>query len=144
MVALEMEGPGPRTPTNREQTLRKALEVLEAEIRGLDGEESSRPLAPDSPLIVHMKLRKWFELGSGNIHRLKRRRPTPRKQVTPAFKMIFFAVLTLTILAGIAQIALAGIWPTPTSNQQSAFEAFGFAWKAGIGAIFGLLGGKAT
>jgi hypothetical protein len=37
---------------------------------------------------------------------------------------------------------MAGFWTTPTPNQQSAFEAIGFAWKAGIGAIFGLLGGK--
>jgi hypothetical protein len=64
--------------------------------------------------------------------------------VPPVFKMAFLTVVAITVLAGVTEIILAGRWTEPTANQQSAFEAMGFAWKAGIGAIFGLLGGKVT
>ena len=64
--------------------------------------------------------------------------------VSPTFKLIFLSVLGITIAAGIAQIIMASFWKVPTPPQQSVFDAMGFAWKAGIGAIFGLLGGKAT
>jgi hypothetical protein len=64
--------------------------------------------------------------------------------VPPVFKMAFLTVVAITVLAGATEIILAGRWTEPTANQQSAFEAMGFAWKAGIGAIFGLLGGKVT
>jgi hypothetical protein len=69
------------------------------------------------------------------------RPPTPLK---PAFKWALITVVGITVLSGIATIVLAGVWTHPTPNQQSTFEAFGFAWKAGIGAIFGLIGGKVT
>jgi hypothetical protein len=39
---------------------------------------------------------------------------------------------------------MAADWPVTTLNQQAAFEPFGFAWKAGFGAIFGLLSGKVS
>jgi len=64
--------------------------------------------------------------------------------LNPAFKLVFLSVLVITVVTGILQIILAGYWPTPTANQQASFEAMGFAWKAGLGAIFGLLGGKVT
>jgi hypothetical protein len=72
------------------------------------------------------------------------RKSVPRSPIVlkPAFKLIFLTVVGITLLAGVAEIVMAGFWTTPTPNQQSAFEAIGFAWKAGIGAIFGLLGGK--
>jgi hypothetical protein len=75
----------------------------------------------------------------------KASRPTPRTlAVSPTFKLVFLTVTAITVAAGMAHIALAFAWTAPTANQQSAFEALGFAWKAGIGAIFGLLGGKLT
>jgi hypothetical protein len=64
--------------------------------------------------------------------------------LTPAFKLVFLTVTTITILCGVAEIALAAAYVAPTFNQQAAFEAMAFTWKTGIGAIFGLLGGKAT
>jgi hypothetical protein len=57
---------------------------------------------------------------------------------------VFLSVLGITIAAGIVQIVLATVWTAPTPNQQTTFEAMGFAWKVGIGAIVGLLGGKVT
>jgi hypothetical protein len=67
----------------------------------------------------------------------------PRTTVIhPAFKLIFIAVVAITVFAGIGEILMALSWAIPTPNQQTAFQAADFAWKAGIGAIFGLLGGK--
>jgi hypothetical protein len=63
--------------------------------------------------------------------------------VPPHFKMIFLAVLAITILAGVALIILASTWSSPTDLQKQTYAAMDFAWKAGLGAIFGLLGGKA-
>jgi hypothetical protein len=65
-------------------------------------------------------------------------------KVNPTFKLIFLTVVGITILAGAVEVLLAGVWTAPSPNQQSAFEAMGFAWKAGIGAIFGLLSGKTS
>lgn len=62
--------------------------------------------------------------------------------VSSPFKMVFLTVVVITLVSGASEILLAGFWITPSANQQSAFEAVGFAWKAGIGALFGLLGGK--
>jgi hypothetical protein len=62
--------------------------------------------------------------------------------IQPTFKLVFLTVLGLTVVAFIAQVVMAAIWDKPTPNQQAVFEAAAFAWKAGIGAIFGLLGGK--
>jgi len=61
----------------------------------------------------------------------------------PAFKLVFWTVVAIVVIAGVAQFAMADRWAAPTPIQQSTFEAAGFAWKAGIGAILGLLGGKA-
>jgi hypothetical protein len=60
------------------------------------------------------------------------------------FKLVFLSVLVITVAAIAAAILLAGVWPSPTANQQAVFEGVGFTWKAGVGAIFGLLGGKIT
>ena len=64
--------------------------------------------------------------------------------LAPSFKMVFITVVMITVLTGAAELFLASVWTNPTRNQQTAFEAMGFAWKSGIGAIFGLLGGKLT
>jgi hypothetical protein len=54
-------------------------------------------------------------------------------------KLVFKAVLIVTIGSGLGDALIAYIWTDPTHNQQEIFDAFNFAWKAGIGAIFGLL-----
>jgi hypothetical protein len=58
------------------------------------------------------------------------------------FKPIFWSVFAITVGSGVVNILIAYLWTDPTHNQQAMFEAFDFAWKAGIGAIFGLLGGR--
>lgn len=78
-------------------------------------------------------------------------RTTPQKRskgpdliVAPTFKLVFLVVVSLTIVSGLLQVLLAQLWIETTENQQQVFEGLGFAWKAGIGAIFGLVGGKIT
>ena len=67
-----------------------------------------------------------------------------RRRASPAtrFRLVFLTIVAITVGTGAIQVVMAAAWHMPTPNQQSAFEAFGFAWKAGIGVIFGLLGGK--
>ena len=62
----------------------------------------------------------------------------------PSFAPVFRGVLFITIGAGVAQIIMAAFWTAPTTVQLSVIESMGFAWKAGIGAVFGMLGGKFT
>lgn len=66
------------------------------------------------------------------------------KFISPTFKLVFLSVLGLTILGGVAEVIMAACWTAPTPNQQSAFEAAAFVWKAGVGAVLGLVGGKVT
>src|SRR5690348_10490900 len=58
------------------------------------------------------------------------------------FKIVVIAAITITVLAGGAEIILASLWTNPTPNQQTAFTAMDTVLKAGVGAIIGLLGGK--
>jgi hypothetical protein len=60
------------------------------------------------------------------------------------FKLVFVSVLAITVGSGLAAVLIAYLWIDPTHNQQAIFDALDFAWKAGIGAIFGLLGGRIT
>jgi hypothetical protein len=53
-------------------------------------------------------------------------------------------VLLITIGAGLGQVLLAALWAAPTAVQLFVIESLGFAWKAGVGAIFGLLGSEFT
>jgi hypothetical protein len=71
---------------------------------------------------------------------------TPRSDiiVSPTFNLIFIAVVALTIVSGVAATALAFAADGSHANQQSIFEGMNFGWKMGLGAIIGLLGGKAT
>jgi hypothetical protein len=63
--------------------------------------------------------------------------------VTPMFKLIFITVLCLTILSGLASLAL-GIWADSAKDTtKSLIETFSTTWKMGFGAIIGMVGGKA-
>ena len=68
--------------------------------------------------------------------------PHPPVVLSSHFKLIFLTVVGITVVAGLLHVCLAGVWIAPTNNQQSAFESMGLAWKLGLGAILGLVGGK--
>jgi hypothetical protein len=62
----------------------------------------------------------------------------------PNYNVLLLFVFGLTVVTGAAQLMLAlALGEHPTPMQQQAFAAMNFAWQAGLGAILGLLGGKA-
>ena len=61
--------------------------------------------------------------------------------VSTNFKWTFLAVLGLTLLMLFGQVVYSFFSPL-NPNQQELFSALGWGWKAGFGAIVGLLGGK--
>ncbi len=71
-------------------------------------------------------------------------------EISSHFKIIFWSVFALTILSfiGQASLAFAGSEATEAAKipvNQANFQAIcDFGWKAGLGAILGLLGGKAA
>jgi hypothetical protein len=61
----------------------------------------------------------------------------------PAFQQVFFAVVCFTLLSGGTSLWLASK-DNLSSQQTRIFETCNTTWNMGIGAIFGLLGSKAT
>jgi hypothetical protein len=59
------------------------------------------------------------------------------------FQTVFFTVVTLTLLSGGASIWLS-TQDNLTSQESRIFEICNTTWNMGIGAIFGLLGGRDT
>lgn len=72
------------------------------------------------------------------------RASAPAIVVSPIYKMAFLVVVAIVFMSAIGLYLMAGYWLTPSPNQQTVFNAAEFAFKAGIGAILGLLGGKVT
>lgn len=62
--------------------------------------------------------------------------------VSPVFKLVFLTVVALTVLSGATAVLMAFVGDGVKPNQQAVFESMNTAWKLGLGAIFGLLGGK--
>ena len=72
------------------------------------------------------------------------RTPSKREVLSHNYKLLILVTAAITVASGLAEIILAAVWSNPTANQQTAFAAMDFAWKAGIGALFGLLSGKSN
>lgn len=66
-----------------------------------------------------------------------------KMNVTPAFQQVFFTVLFLTLLSGGVSCWTAA-QPNPSPQQNRIFENAMTTWQIGVGAIVGLLGGKAA
>jgi hypothetical protein len=64
-------------------------------------------------------------------------------KLTPAFQEIFLTVVALTLLSGSGSFWLA-TKDELSPQQNRVFETCNTTWNMGIGAIFGLLGSKAT
>lgn len=64
-------------------------------------------------------------------------------QVNTRFKLVFFTAVFLTLLSGGASLKLAS-QSHLSSHQDRIFEHVTSNWQMGVGAIFGLMGGKAT
>jgi hypothetical protein len=67
-----------------------------------------------------------------------------RKQnISPAFLLVFSTVIFLTLGSGSTSLWLSS-QPKLSEYQVRSLENFTATWQTGVGAIFGLLGGKAT
>jgi hypothetical protein len=64
-------------------------------------------------------------------------------KLPPAFQQVFFTVVCFTLLSGGTSLWLAAK-DNLSSQQTRVFETCNTTWNMGIGAIFGLLGSKAT
>lgn len=64
-------------------------------------------------------------------------------KLPPAFQQVFFTVACFTLLSGGTSLWLAAK-DNLSSQQTRVFETCNTTWNMGIGAIFGLLGSKAT
>lgn len=67
----------------------------------------------------------------------------PKKDlpIAPAFKLVLFVVIALTLISFAASILLA-IYAPQTDEVKKLIEASSTMYKAGFGAVIGLLGGK--
>jgi hypothetical protein len=67
----------------------------------------------------------------------------PPIYLPPAFKWTIIIVSGLTLLSGVAALAIAFCAPNPlTAAQQSIFDKAADGFQLGFGALVGLLGGK--
>ena len=75
-------------------------------------------------------------------HSTRPLKPPARLTIAPAFKLVFFSVLGLTVLCLAGMVALVVIFQTPNDQVKGAIELFSTLAKLGFGSIIGLLGGK--
>jgi hypothetical protein len=72
----------------------------------------------------------------------------PATPIPPSFKLVFLCIFGLTVLCwiGIALLAFCGKQTgAELTGASKTFETVcTFGWQSGLGAILGLLGGKAT
>jgi hypothetical protein len=69
------------------------------------------------------------------------RAPENESDLTPRFKLIFFTVAALTVLALILNVLLAA-FGGDSDQVTAAAEACSTTYKMGFGAIVGLIGGR--
>lgn len=62
--------------------------------------------------------------------------------VTSHFKMIFRAIVFLTVLMFVSYIWIAIHYAQPTDQMKTVLETLSSGWKTGSGVIFGLVAGK--
>lgn len=64
-------------------------------------------------------------------------------KITSTFKLVFSTVVGFTLVSGITAVGIAS-QPQLTPQQERVFETCQTTWQTGIGAIVGLMGGKAA
>jgi hypothetical protein len=67
-------------------------------------------------------------------------------EISPHFKLIFITCVCITLLClmGIFYLTISVGVNTPGVMQTNFYTACNFGWQAGLGAIFGLIGGKVS
>jgi hypothetical protein len=64
-------------------------------------------------------------------------------KITSTFKLVFGTVVGFTLVSGITAVGIAS-QPQLTPQQERVFETCQTTWQTGIGAVVGLMGGKAA
>jgi hypothetical protein len=64
-------------------------------------------------------------------------------KITSTFKLVFGTVVGFTLISGITAVGIAS-QPQLTPQQDRVFETCQTTWQTGIGAVVGLMGGKAA
>jgi hypothetical protein len=64
-------------------------------------------------------------------------------KVTSIFKLVFGTVVSLTLISGVTALRLAS-QEHLSVQQKQIIEHCEETWQTGIGAVFGLLGGRAV
>ncbi|MBD1889322.1 hypothetical protein [Coleofasciculus sp. FACHB-SPT9] len=64
-------------------------------------------------------------------------------KITSTFKLVFGTVVGFTLVSGITAVVIAS-QPHLTPQQERVFETCQTTWQTGIGAVVGLMGGKAA
>jgi hypothetical protein len=64
-------------------------------------------------------------------------------RITPHFALVFLSALGLTLLCGAAMVVLS-IFGEETEAMKSAVGTCSDMFKMGVGAVLGLIGGKAA
>jgi len=64
-------------------------------------------------------------------------------KITSTFKLVFGTVVGFTLVSGITAVSIAS-QPQLTPQQERVFETCQTTWQTGIGAVVGLMGGKAA
>ncbi len=64
-------------------------------------------------------------------------------KITSTFKLVFGTVVGFTLVSGITAVGVAS-QPQLTPQQERVFETCQTTWQTGIGAVVGLMGGKAA
>jgi hypothetical protein len=69
---------------------------------------------------------------------------TSRIDLPWIYKTAFIVTVIFTLLFFLTTVAVALWLDEPSGQQQTLFSSCDTAWKAGFGAIIGLIGGKLT
>lgn len=68
----------------------------------------------------------------------------PTIVLSPLFKMVFKATFSLTLILLGAMIVLAAVFRSPSDQVKEVLSAVSTAFNLGVGALFGLIGGRAS
>ena len=80
---------------------------------------------------------------SGDVHDIRLPQGVNEIVVTPRFKLVFYAVLSLTVTSLLLNVFLV-ILNMPSEQSRALIDTCSTTFKLGFGAIVGLIGSKLT
>jgi hypothetical protein len=68
--------------------------------------------------------------------------PSTSFDLTPAFHLVFLTIIALTVLSWAVSLGLS-TWGRDNQSTERLIETCSTTWKMGLGAIVGMVGGRA-